>query len=129
MNHVTQSLSSADISNFLPETNKFCHFNKYMYRLHFQTKFLILLTFLECIKIFLIKKVSILMMSAKMATPGLLKIKVFWKEGYEVIIFVHEITSKILSRDSDYIVDVIMWPKFGSFSRTSMREVVIITIL
>ena len=69
------------------------------------------------------------MMSAKMATPGLLKIKVFWKEGYEVIIFVHEITSKILSRDSDYIVDVIMWPKFGSFSRTSMREVVIITIL
>ena len=108
MNHVTHSLSSADISNVLPETNKFCYFNKYMYRLHFHTKFLILLTFLESIKIFLIKKVSILMMSAKMATLGLLKIKEFWKEGYDVIIYVHDITSKILSRDLDYIADVIM---------------------
>ena len=48
-----------------------------MYRLHFDTKFLVLLTFLESLKIVLIKKVIILMMSAKMATPGLLKIKVF----------------------------------------------------
>ena len=31
--------------------------------------------------------VTILMMSAKMATPGLLKVRVFCKKGYDVIIF------------------------------------------
>ena len=77
MNHVTHPLSSADISNFSPEIRKFCYIKKYMYTLHFDTKLLILLTFLESIKIVLIKKVAILVMSAKMATPGLLKIKIF----------------------------------------------------
>ena len=48
-----------------------------MYRLHFDSKFLIILAFLESLKIVLIKKVRGLMMSAKMATPGLLKITVF----------------------------------------------------
>ena len=76
MNHVTHPLSSADMSNFSPEISKFCYIKKYMYRLHFDTKFLILLTFLESSKIVLIKKNKILMMSAKMATPGLHKIKV-----------------------------------------------------
>ena len=40
-------------------------------------QFLILLTFREFLKIFLINLVIILMMSAKMATPGLLKIAIF----------------------------------------------------
>ena len=48
------------------------------------------------------------MMSAKMATPGLLKITVFWNKGYYVIIFVEDVTNEVLSRDSNYIVDVIM---------------------
>ena len=64
------------------------------------------------------------MMSAKMATPGLLKITVFWNKGYDVIIPVDDVTNKILSRDSNYIVDVVMWPKFGNFS-ISMREVIL----
>ena len=68
------------------------------------------------------------MMSAKMATPGLRKIKVFWKKGYDVIIFVNDVTNKILSRDSNYIVDVVMWPKFGN-SSISMRKVIMISIL
>ena len=68
------------------------------------------------------------MMSAKMATPGLLKITVFWNKSYDVIISVDDVTNKILSRDSNYIVDVVMWPKFGNFS-ISMREVNIISIL
>ena len=49
------------------------------------------------------------MMPAKKATPGLLKRKVFWNKGYEVIIYVHDVKSKILSGDSNYIVDVVMW--------------------
>ena len=48
------------------------------------------------------------MMSAKMATPGLLKITVFSNKGYGVIIPVDDVTSKILLRDSDYIADVSM---------------------
>ena len=43
--------------------------------------------------------VAILMMSAKMATLGLLKIKVFWNKGYDVIIYVHDVTNQILSLD------------------------------
>ena len=77
MNHVTHPLNSADISNFSPEISKFCYIKKYMYRLHFDTKFLILLTVPESIKIVLIKKLAILVMSAKMTTLGLLKIKIF----------------------------------------------------
>ena len=47
-------------------------------------------------------------MSAKMATPGLLKIKLFLNEVYDVIISVHDVINKILSRDSSYTVDVLM---------------------
>ena len=52
--------------------------------------------------------VTILMMSAKVATLGLLKINVFWSEGYDVMISVHDVTNNILSLDSDHIVDVVM---------------------
>ena len=52
--------------------------------------------------------VTILMRSAKMATPGLRKIKVFWKKGYDIIISVNDVTNKILSCDSNYVVDVAM---------------------
>ena len=63
------------------------------------------------------------MMSAKMATPGLLKITLFWNKGYDVIIPADDVTNKILSQDSNYIVDVFMLPKFGN-SSISMREVI-----
>ena len=72
--------------------------------------------------------VTIFMMSAKMATLGLLKIKVFWNKGYDIIISAHDLTSKILLLDSNYIVDVVMWPKFGN-SGTSTREVIITSFL
>ena len=71
--------------------------------------------------------VKILMMSAKMATPGLLKIKIFWKKAYYVIID-HDVTNTILSFDSNYNVNVVMWPKFG-YSSISVREVIIYSIL
>ena len=37
------------------------------------------------------------MMSAKMATPGLLKIMVFWNKGYDAIISVDDVTKKSYS--------------------------------
>ena len=63
-----------------------------------------------------------------MANPDLVKRKVFWNRGYDVIIFVHDVTNKILLRDLNYIVNVVMWLKFGNFS-ISMREAIIISIL
>ena len=52
--------------------------------------------------------VTILMMSEKLATPGLLKIKKLQSKGYDVMIPDYDVTSKILSRESNYIVDVVM---------------------
>ena len=68
------------------------------------------------------------MKSEKMATLSLLKITVFWNKGYDVIIPVDNVTNKVLSLDSNYIVDVFMWPKFGN-SSISMREVITTSIL
>ena len=67
------------------------------------------------------------MMSAKMTTLDLLKITVFWNKGYDVLISGVDFTKKILSRDSNYIVDVFIWPRFGN-CRISMREVVTASI-
>ena len=63
-------------------------------------------------------------MSAKLATLGLLQINVFWKKGYDIIISIHDVTNKILSPKSNYIVDMVMWATFGN-SSISMREIII----
>ena len=68
------------------------------------------------------------MMSAKMATLDLLKIKLFWNKNSDVIVSVDDVTNKIVPCDLYYIVDVIMRPKFGN-SSTYMREVVMTSIL
>ena len=68
------------------------------------------------------------MMSAKMATPGLLKIMVYWNKDSDVIIYADDVTNKVLSRNLDYIVDVFMWPKFSNCT-ISMREVITTSIL
>ena len=67
--------------------------------------------------------VAVLMMSAKMATLVFFKINVLWNKGYDVIIYVPYVTNQILSRDSNCIVDLVMWPKFGN-SSIYMREVI-----
>ena len=113
--------------HFLLEISKFCYIKKYRYRLYFDTLFLILLTFFESWKIFLINMVTILMMSAKMATLGLLKIKVLKKRIWRHNFCLWRQKQKFIS-DSNYIVDVVMWTRFGN-SSTSMREVIITSVL
>ena len=51
---------------------------------------------------------KILMTSAKLATSDLLEIKMFWNKSHDSITSVHGITTKVLSRGSNYIVDVVM---------------------
>ena len=53
--------------------------------------------------------VPILMMSSKLVTLGLLKVKLFQNKGYDVIISVHDVTNtmnQIISRELNYIVNV-----------------------
>ena len=64
------------------------------------------------------------MMSAKLHFSGLLKIKLFQHNDNDVIIPDYDVTNKILSRDSNRIVDV----NFGDCS-ISMTEVIITSIL
>ena len=66
-----------------------------------------LLTFFEFLKIFFVSMVKSLIMSAKLAAPGLLKI-IFQYKGHDVLIVDCDVTNKVLSRDSNYIVDVSM---------------------
>ena len=74
-------------------------YQEYRYRLHFGTYFLILLAFLESLKICLTNLVITLMVSTKIDTPGLLKITVFGNKGYNAIISTDDVTNKILSRE------------------------------
>ena len=105
---MTHPLSFADISIFSPEISKVCYIEKYRYRFYFDTLFLFLLTFFEYLKICLINMVTILMMSAKIATLGLFKIKIFRNKLCEVIISVYSVINKKISSDSNYIADVVM---------------------
>ena len=72
--------------------------------------------------------VTILMMSAKLATPGLFKMKKFRSKDYDVMISEYDATNIILSRDSNYIVDAVMWQKFGN-SSISLREGIVSSVL
>ena len=66
--------------------------------------------------------VTILMVSTKMATLGLVTIKIFSKKRYDVIISVHDIIKKTLSDDSNHVIDMVMWPKFGNCIITSFYK-------
>ena len=72
--------------------------------------------------------VAILMMSAKLTTIAIIKIKVFWNKGYYVIIYVHNVTIKVLLCGSNYIVHAVISPKIAN-SSIFMREVIITSIL
>ena len=58
------------------------------------TEFLILLTLFNSLKVVLINMVATLTMPAKLATLGLLKIKVYWIQGYDVIISAYDAIKK-----------------------------------
>ena len=97
--------------NFLPEISKFSYVKKYRHRFHLDIQFLILLTFIESLRLVLINMIPILMMSPKMVTPGLLKANTFLKKRLWLIISANDVTITILSRDSIYNANVVMWPK------------------
>ena len=72
--------------------------------------------------------VEFMIILAKLATLGLFKIKIILKKVYDIIIPLYDVTNKTLSRDSNYIIEAVMRPKFGN-SSISMREAIITSIL
>ena len=77
MNHVTHFSNSAPTIIVSSEISKSCCIREYQCTLHFIRKPLFVLTFFEPSKKFLTKIVPIMMISTKLATPGLLKMKIF----------------------------------------------------
>ena len=72
--------------------------------------------------------VAILSMSAKSVILGLPKIIVFWNKKYDVLTSVFNEAKQSLSYDSNFIVDVVMWPKFVN-SRISIGEIIYLTFI
>ena len=105
-------LSSPDVFNFFNGNQQILLYQEAKMKIAFSCKNSNSFNFFESVKIFLINMFTILMMSAKMATLGFLRKKIFWNKCCDVIISVHDVTHKNLSRDSSYIADVVMWPKF-----------------
>ena len=64
--------------------------------------------------------VAMLLMTAKLAALGLLKIKDIINKGCDIITSVHDAIVKNLSSYSNYAVNVVMWPKFGYSSISIM---------
>ena len=67
--------------------------------------------------------VTILMISEKIATLGLPKIKVYWNKWFDVIVSANDVTNRFLLREADYVVNVVVSPKFGNFT-IYMKEVI-----
>ena len=128
MNHVAYFFGSADISIFYWKLRSFALSRNADINCTLILLISISFNFFESSKIASIKMNTILMISAKMDTLGFLKQKVYWSKSYDVMISVHGSTNKILSCGSNYIVDVVMWRKFGNCS-ISMREVIKTSIL
>ena len=64
---------------------------------------------------------------AKLATPVSLGIEVCGNEDYDVIICVYNITDEISLHESNFVGNVVIWPKFGNFS-ISITAVILTSI-
>ena len=115
---MTQSLSTFDINIFMLLISNFRFLKKCIQKFVFDASVLILLTFIESLEVILINVIATLMMSRPVWR------KIFHNKGYEVTISVKDFTKKLSACDSDHIVDVVMWRKFGN-SSFSRREVII----
>ena len=62
-------------------------------------------------------------MSAKLAIPALLKIAVFWNEGYGVIGKIPSVISKFYHVTTQ-IVYVVMWPKIWNLKIYMEKDII-----
>ena len=86
------------------------------------------LAILEFLKFVWINMNAILMISAKLAIPGLFEITAFSSEVYDVTILVTDVIFKTLLDDSNYVLNLVLWSISDNCS-ISTREVIIALIL
>ena len=113
IDHVTLLLSSADISNFPSGFSKFCYTGKLQIKNGFDTKSLILVLFLTLFHFIFFGVLQACFNTfhdcnfhdfSKYVYSRSSSNEVFWNKGYYIIIFVHDVTSKIFSHYSNFIV-------------------------
>ena len=56
------------------------------------------------------------MISAELGTPDLLKLKVFWNKNYDLKTSVYDVSNKVLTCESNYIVDVVFMRIYYNFN-------------
>ena len=56
------------------------------------------------------------MMSGTLAIQRALEIKISKNKGYDITIVDYDVSNRILFREPNYIVDVVMWPEFDNCS-------------
>ena len=100
---MTNPLSSTGISIFSLKNQQTLLYQKIQIYVTFWYIFSNSFDFSGVFKDFLLNSVTILMLSAKLATPGLLKINIFQNKGYDVLFLEHDLINKILTSDSNYI--------------------------
>ena len=71
---------------------------------------------LKIVKVVLVNGIVISLIWSKLETSDLLKIIVFWKKVYDLIISVYDAINNILPGDSNSIVKVAVGPKFSNCS-------------
>ena len=91
---MTHPLRSADISIFHWKSTTFVISRNTDIDTILIHNFYFLKTFFDSLEVDLTNMVAILMVSAKLATPGILKMEVFWNRDYDVTISVHDTTKK-----------------------------------
>ena len=94
MNYVTHPLNSADISIFHRKSANFAILENTNIDYILVYNFSFFYFSLSLLKNFWIDMVTIFMVSAKLATLGLLKIKIFRNKGYDVIIPDYDVIKK-----------------------------------
>ena len=115
---------------FLPKISKFCYIKKCRYLRYFPFRYLISnsYNFSWVSRDYLSKRDHNFDDVSKNDYPGPFSNTGFMKKNYDVLISVHDATNKIFSHDSNYNLNVVMWPKFGN-SNISVREVITTSIL
>ena len=67
--------------------------------------------------IFSINMITILMMSAKLATLGFLKKKLFWNKAYDAMISVYDVNNKKFGNSSPSMTEVIVTSIYKDLTR------------
>ena len=80
---------------------------------------------MDYLKVSLLRKSCNFDDATKFGSLCVCKIKLFWNKIYNVKTSYHDANNKILSRESNYIIDVAMWPKIGKYNILKRKFIII----